>query len=534
MKKAFLILIVTLLLLTLVGAQRETGNQDDDRLISEVEVVNVLVPVRVFHKGQTVEGLKKSDFSLYDDGELQQINSFQVFNRQINSDTSQIENSIKKTGKQKGRFFVLIFNVFDYHDNVKNAIDVFFNEIYSKNDKVVILTPEKTFNINDSKELIKSIPILKKILEVYSIKSRGELQRIFRLLEAEVDQFFRQYFVDQAITVFMSNYGRIWNEYAKKYLLPDVKKFNWFADIMTDINMQKWVIVFQQREIFPQLKRRGLIEERIRQWIDGHRTKLTTPMIEQTLEKLESSFNIANSLPLKQLQQAFFRANATFHVLMFKSFTTTHSQNFEYSEVASDYENCFRSVSRATGGDIILSNKLNESLKQIAEKKDTYYILSYAPKKSAKTNRKLKIIVQGDKKYDTFYIKNPNLNLAPKEKQAIKKIRLDAYSFKNKRLVVSLTDYLIAKVKDEAKNKNNINKKNSEEKMGLIDMRVMIVHNASEEVVYNEANLLKAKEPKTKLEINFDFLKKGKYHVIIDLHDRLTNKTRIITKKVRI
>jgi hypothetical protein len=39
-------------------------SQEQEKIIEEVEVVNIEVPVRVFSKGAPVGGLKKSDFKL--------------------------------------------------------------------------------------------------------------------------------------------------------------------------------------------------------------------------------------------------------------------------------------------------------------------------------------------------------------------------------------------------------------------------------------------------------------------------------------
>jgi hypothetical protein len=490
--------------------------QEQERVLEEVEVVNVLVPVRVFQKGIPVEGLQIKDFQLYEDGKLKQINTFQVISRQIKSDK---ETTLYKK-KKKSRFFVLIFNIFDFNQDVARGIDTFFNTIYRETDRVVIITPDRTFDIDNSREMIRCLPVLKKILSLYSMKAKNDLNRVFKRLEEEVNQFFQNYFVDQATKVFLSNYKRIWDDYVKKYLIPDVKKFYWFADVLKNIQMEKWVIVFQQREVFPQFSSFSRIEQKIRDWITGHFEKPTTPLLEQMLQKLKYSFKVSKSFPLQEIQEAFFRANATFHVLLFRSHRTAISQDFDYSETVSDYENSFRAISRATGGDVILTNKLQQSLEKVSERKDVYYILSYAPEEKHNKDRKIKVKVTGNGGYDIFYIKKLKLNPQFEEEKKISQIDVTGFTFKNKRLKVSLVNYL----------RNEVEGK----KLGLIEVRVMVMREGSEEVVYDKSNVLQATRAEIKLEIPFLSLDKGKYYLIIDLTDKLTNKSKIFTQPITI
>jgi hypothetical protein len=345
---------------------------------------------------------------------------------------------------------------------------------------------------------------------------------MLRKLESQVNQFFESYFVDTATKVFLANYKRIWNEYSRKYLIPDVKKFYRFADFLKNIKLDKWVIVFQQKEVFPQFKSFSRIERRIEEWISGHPTKLTTPILEQMLERLKFEFKISYNFPLEEIEEAFFKANATFHVLLFKSFKSAQSQDFEFSEAASDYENSFKTISRATGGDIVFTNKLSDSLDRISEKKDVHYILSYAPKETHKKNRKIKVKVISNKGYTIFYVNKIKLNPEIKEGKEQFKIDVKDFSFRDRTMKVSLTKYLRKKTKEK------------EKEIGLIDVSIIIIDSNSEEIVYNKSNTLEAVDPTTNITIKFNFLRKGKYHLILDLYDKLTRKSRLVSKDIRI
>jgi hypothetical protein len=517
----FIIIFILTLGFSLFPLPQNKEEPKQDAIVEEVNVVNVLVPVRVFDKGKPVQGLKKEDFQLYEDGDLQKINTFQSFSRQINKHASDIE-AIRGI-KPAPRFFVLIFNVFDYNDDVDKGINAFFENVYRESDKVVILTPERTFNINNSREMLESRPILKNMLKLYSKKARIELDRVFKLLDQEVQQFFETYFVDVAAKAFMTNYQRLWKEFSRKYLVPDVNRFYWFADVLKKVNMEKWVIVFQQREVFPQFKARSRIKQRIKDFITGNPTFPTTPLLQQMLIRLDYVFKMSQNVPLDKLQDAFFRANATFHVLMFRTQKATMSQDFEYAEAVSDYENSFRAISRATGGDVILTNKLAQSLKRVSQQKDYYYILSYSPQNAHNKNRKIKIKVnekEGRGAMAAYYIKNLKLNPEVKQENEKIKIQVADFSFKNRQLNFTLVHYL----------RKIIEKKN----IGVIEARIMLMDAENEKIVFNKSRILEAVKDTTKLNIRFNTLKKGTYHLILDLNDKLANTSCLFAEKVEI
>lgn len=495
--------------------------QEQDKIVEEVSVINVLVPVRVFYKGKPVEGLKKNDFKLYENGRLRPINTFQVFSRRIQPDPGAVAAIREK--RPESRFFVLIFNVLDFNPEVSNAIDSFFKNVYRESDRVVIVTPERTFDIQDSRAMMQSMPVLKNILKVYSHKARNELNRVFKYLEAEVDQFFRAYFVDMATKSFLANYKRIWDEYARKYLIPDVKKFHWFADVLKNMKMEKWVIVFQQREVFPQFKGRSRIEERIRRWITGRPNSPTAPLLEQMLIKLKYSFKVGHGFPLEEIKEAFFKANATFHVLLFRTLKDSSlSQDFEFSEAVSDYEQSFREISNATGGSVILTNKLSESLQEVTRRKDVYYILSFTPAHSHDSNSKIKVTAadpQGNRSLNTYYVKNLKLNpSAASEEESKFNVDVAGFSFKDRELNCYLVNYLRKKIEGKV--------------IGVLEVRLMVMEKETETIVYNKSRILEARDKKTKMQIRFNTLKKGHYHLILDVGDKLTNKTRIFTEEI--
>ena len=69
-----------LFIIFLISCSLLTGQET---VQEEVSVVNIEVPVRVYYKGKPVPDLKKSDFLLYENGKLQEINGCNRFLRKI-------------------------------------------------------------------------------------------------------------------------------------------------------------------------------------------------------------------------------------------------------------------------------------------------------------------------------------------------------------------------------------------------------------------------------------------------------------------
>ncbi len=132
MKKSHLFIYILILSIFLIAAPVSlpgAAGQDNERILQEVEVVNILVPIRVFSKGKPVKGLEQKNFTIFENGKEQKINSFQALSKTIKSsvpvDSTGSTDSTETAPapkEEKGRYFVLAFNVFDFHENVENAV----------------------------------------------------------------------------------------------------------------------------------------------------------------------------------------------------------------------------------------------------------------------------------------------------------------------------------------------------------------------------------------------------------------------------
>jgi len=103
-----IISLLVVLLLFMPGSSRA-----QEKIVEEVAVTNIEVPVRVFHEEKPVTGLKKENFKLLVNGREREINGFFEHRQTI------------VTSSPSPRLFLLIFNICDYHLDIGSAVDHF-------------------------------------------------------------------------------------------------------------------------------------------------------------------------------------------------------------------------------------------------------------------------------------------------------------------------------------------------------------------------------------------------------------------------
>ena len=100
-----------------------------------VQVVNVEMILRVLKDGAPVGGLKKNDFTLYEDGEKCEINGFFENRRRI------AHAGEEKKQLQQPRLYLLFFWVNNPSADVEGVLEKFFSGIYREGDRVILSTP---------------------------------------------------------------------------------------------------------------------------------------------------------------------------------------------------------------------------------------------------------------------------------------------------------------------------------------------------------------------------------------------------------
>jgi DNA-binding MltR family transcriptional regulator len=522
-REAFLLWIsACLIILTSAGL---LSSSDQQKQREEVTVTAVEVPVRVLRNNDFVRGLARDDFEVYENGVKQVISGFEIISRKISGPVGPGP-AVSFPQPPKPRLFFLIFDIFDYNDAVGEAIDYFFNRIFGQNDQIVILTEGRLLNIEPGRQLDDLKVQLKETLKRYKVISTQNTYRAYIELEEECDRLLLMIGKepvptpaaqdwDQHVTRFYDNYDRIWRTYRQQFLVPDLEIYQAILKRIKPIKADKWAICFQQRELFPEIKSFGRLEQRINTILAGQvdpGDQTRAGLIKVKQQQLQQSFATSTNFPSDRLKNLFLEAGITFHLILMKSPKTLLSEDFELREVAEEYEECFRDISRSTGGYLVFSNKALDALQAAAEKEDYHYVLAYqsrAPLESRGKNIEVKVRVEGARVYSLKNLQKldqPGITIADVQAGA----GLLKFSLKNCTMI-----------------------KTEKDVRGLAEVQITLFDDRSE-IAFSDRRVMDVVKQEVRIVLNLGKLKPGVYFLIIDALDKNANEKDVVSRMIEL
>jgi hypothetical protein len=494
--------------------------QEQQRPEEKVTVIAVEVPVRVLQKGQVVRNLTKEDFEIFANGVKQEITGFEIRSRTISKDIPQAGVEAKK-GR---RLFLLIFNIFDYNDAVGEAIDQFFEKFFSPGDQLIILTENQIFNIERGKNVSGIASDLKDTLKRFKLISNQGTYNAYRDLRIEADRLLnalrgdaRNLNVpwDRAILQFYENYQRVWGEYRRRYLTPDVELYRSLIKRVKQLEGEKWAICFQQRDMFPKLKNEGPLEIEIRNQVGAAvepTEQVRARMVQTKQDELARMFDFSKNFPEEILSDLFLEANITFHLILMKSQRRLLEKDFELREVAKDYENCFKEISTSTGGYSVFSNKVAEAMEEASQTEDYYYLLVYNPKTDM-LDKEIKIDVKVNQKGANV------IHLKRFIKERALPVSIINFESGRKSIKFSIVNYQRTEIEGKM--------------VGVADVKVTLFDKNSNKV-YDVGNTLRIVKDEMTISIPFKQLESGSYFIIIQVVDRITNEIDVYSGAIKL
>ncbi len=518
--------LLTLLLILIFSGR--LSSQDEDNIREEVRVTNIEVPVRVYYQGQPVENLTRDDFKLYEGKKSQSINGFYLKKRKIRVPYLNQSQQDPIPASSKSRLFILVFRLAQYNSNFKKGIAYLFGHILKERDQIFAFVNDTTIILNNP-TLKTSRAQLEATLLQESIKANhrltGYFNKIQRSLEFTKTELEMRAQAEANVPVdtrpaqiisFLKYYLSTWKEYKKRYLLPDINKFYSFTNFLTKINKEKWVINFYQVELFPKMKLTGDLRQQIElitnQMLstDGEGVQYAR-MILTLLREIELELNVARDFDADEITKFFYKTDATCHSIFSWIRKETGSPDLEFGTISTDIENSLREITSKTGGALISSNDLKSALDSIAQKEDTFYMLTFAPTDHRKTG-KIKVVVK-NKKYQVIYDNNIRADYIReyliKKEATIPAISINSISFKNRQLSLSISNYIL--------------QPNGSEKSGRVMIRVWIMDELNKNV-YDKSKYFAPLLQSMTISINFNWLKLGKYSIFVDTTDIATGK----------
>jgi hypothetical protein len=345
--------------------------------------------------------LKKGDFTLLENGRKQEINGFLEVHRSIApSETGPIVGAEKK--KHPGRLFLLFFWINEPSVKVDEVLDYFFKSIYREGDRVILADQRRSIEINTAAEKETRVNEFKAGVTAMSRNVRWDKERVRQQIESYLQDYLDCKSMERKQGVspncdpntVLIQYEQLLREYRLQYQKPNVERLEAMTRALETIDADKWALVFFQHDTLPLL--------------DIEKMKLGDNQyhLGPVLAKLEK-VNRDLLFPMEVLHFAdslrtrFIQANTQFHLLFLDSrqapAAMEASSRFNIINpfpVFSNWEETFRQIATATGGEIMDGNRMKEALAEVAAREDIYYVLTYAPDEGKRRERKVNISVK--------------------------------------------------------------------------------------------------------------------------------------------
>lgn len=531
-----LILIITPCLAIAPGqTQQENEIPPHKKIVEEVEVVNVEVPVRVFYKGKPVANLKKSDFQLFIDGKKTEIHGFYESRKKIDPAAS-----------TEPRLFVLMFNVCDYHMEMERVLERFFHLVLRPHDRLMVITNhffiDDTIIVNPREEKEK----LKKILQLE--KGRAELK--LKKLETEFRSLIRSYkyrterydnLKEVNAQDFINNYLQMVREFKNIYLNLATDKYIRLAHYLNAQKVERWVLGFYQIGWFYKPKYgsdffKSILgeDQNSYQFLDSFESLRIYDRIQEVLDANDS-------LPQDNLFKLFVNTGATFHTLLLQhkeNIPNEFARDLTSVPVISDSYNLLKNLSIKTGGRVSRPNDIDFFYQRILAAEDIHYVLTYVPPASTRKKEKKKKInvTVNSKKYQVYYDDQKRggyyQRIMKKIRVKIPQIKIDTVTFKDQVLSFVVSDFKIPEANDDSMVSD------SPKSTVFLKLPVRIqVFNRKSESLFDGVQMFEltetdAMKKRVKLQVAFPKIPPGVYDLFVWVGDLLTGKRAMAVKEI--
>lgn len=385
-------LAVALTLLTLISLPLHMRSQ-------EAAPARVTVAVRVFDGNNFVPGLNLQDFELLENGVPQKLeNLFQV-------DKSSV---VRKDGPAEvlpdtSRKFYMLFQMFEYHPKLSEAIHHLFNEVLLPGDSLEVQTPMKVYRLSPQALAKMSKEALAKDMVDRVKKDIAAGSSLYRGLLGELKRFIRALEGTQSMAQIGEEGGDEASDFSLELILPmyrdslikmealravDEKKLLAFAQVLKRQEGQKFVFFVYQREFRPEIS-----SHLLQSIISGYQER---PDILTIVQDLFQLYNRNVSLNPDRVQKAFADSGINFNFLFMNKNPETYS-GIVMREQSEDVYNVLSKIAGNSGGVIDNSQNPAASITSALNTSEKYYLLYYFPASQVKdgTFRKFNVKIKG-------------------------------------------------------------------------------------------------------------------------------------------
>jgi hypothetical protein len=393
--KSFLVGIV-IGVSAIVYSQDPSRAQEQLKIREQVEVVNMEVLVRALDKdGLPVAGLKKEDFRI-EEGRVQvEINGF-----------AEIRKRIAVAGPVHRRLFALFFNVGNPRPDLDKAVDMFFETIFRPGDRLMVMT--NRFSIADhpvmdparERETIRGI-LLTETRDFNSrlLRLEQNLQTLMSNLKISLrsDEMQKEMakFVGgppapgletthigyvNLLKNFYSQYLQYFDVYKRGYLTLSTDQYARMAEYLKNQDLEKYALVFYQQGLFPQIDQAGELQIVIDRVMDK-----AGPLSQQTMRISQMQIDTQTRMLAPKeasgtdIAKLFLNSGITVHTLLLLPSMKRQLADMFYLPVSTGSENVLGKLAELTNGVLAGYVKYGDFFRQVEQREDVYYQMTYAP-----------------------------------------------------------------------------------------------------------------------------------------------------------
>jgi len=394
-----------------------------------------------------------------------------------------------------GRNFLLSFHIIEYNQPIENGISYFLNEIIDRKDMLVIASPLKIYRIRISPNKERISRKIKQIIsqdckKFRNLKAQAEqkiidfIQRIRQYLTRDFTRFINFSTVEN----YLKYLEKRFNQYKKKFIRPELTKFQSMSEPFGGRDGNKWFIHIQQKKIFafiPKLKR----------YLEGLKLHFYTPLFKEGM-KFKNETLYSDLFPIGQLKNIIVQNNFCIHTIF-----QDHSETFPSKLVQN-----LKKMTESLGGMFLSSSSIQLGFEKIKNHQDQYLELNYQFNGRVET-KTINLLLGGEEEglaYPRSYNKDDITNLmnnSIKKRIGIQNIFID----KN-RITFAVNSYKI----------------NFKKKFAILKINIE-AFNEHNICIFKTQNTLRASEETTIISVPFPRLISKKIRLSIKAFDLLAN-----------
>lgn len=385
MKKNILVLIMTLVFLSLMNRLSPPNQQQAEK--PGFQAAPIPVAVRVFDGKQLVTGLTLNDFEILEDGIPRPVEALFF----VDKNAIERQETDRDYRPDVSRKFYFLFQLFEYHPKLAEAIQYLFNQELLAGDSLEIQTPMTNYKLsaaafaNRPKNVLaeEMTNIVKKDIAQGSMAYNNllnELKRYVRAIggsnpmeELEADTETGEFGIELQLLHYKETLAKM--EALRRI---DIEKFIRFAQALKNQSGQKFVFFIYQREFRPE------ISPRVIQELMSNNQEL--PQVLDGIQELFLAYSRNISQNTQNLRESFADSSAHFN-LIFMNKAPVQIARIVMREQSEDIFKAFSAVAQATGGIVNTTQNPSVGIQTALETSNKYYLLYFTPLSETREGR---------------------------------------------------------------------------------------------------------------------------------------------------